>query len=248
MNQASGAMTRDHPTSRISSALCIVSWNRNPQYHSKLWSWMKEGSPSLSRTSPGQQEQTLDVAYTHGPSFINQPVDEFAFSDFIISREHNTGESAYVNVPQSEYHTIASNVDYSDVGGRDFFAEFATTLAYVFPHNHSEANLTLVSLASRIFTPTKIRIFTNLYFQHFNRHNPYVHQGSFDFSTVSLPLLLVMVIVGAVYSSNSSESDTARALADCVEQIASRNPYFENIASGIGPIPSTIPNVEEQLA
>lgn len=86
-----------------------------------------------------------------------------------------------------------------------------------------------------LISPSNITKFVNIYFHHWNRHSPVVHRGTFDPEKTSLPLLFVIILTGALFSSQN-EAAKAKALLDLAEEFAFRNKPFEKLLAGSSPI------------
>jgi len=68
-----------------------------------------------------------------------------------------------------------------------------------------------------LFTPSNITKLANLYFEFWHPHCPIIHQESFNVETVPTPLLVAVVMVGAMYSQNDTDVTTAKLLLDLAE-------------------------------
>lgn len=68
-----------------------------------------------------------------------------------------------------------------------------------------------------LFIPSRIEKLVRLYFETWHRHCPILHQPSFDIGTVPTPLLLSVILLGAMYSQDEREASTAKALLDISE-------------------------------
>lgn len=122
---------------------------------------------------------------------------------------------------------------------RDLTNEFScslTDLVVSLPKDHPECapNLNLAEGMS-LLTSDNIQRFVEIYFRHWNRHSPVIHRGTFDVDRVSLPLLLVVVLTGALFSMCPSDILLARKMLDIAEEFAFRNPMFLKLSSGILP-------------
>lgn len=89
-----------------------------------------------------------------------------------------------------------------------------------------DANL---DYALALFTVPSAKILLQTYFHHFHPHCPIIHRAMFERRTPSLPLLLVLCLAGAMYSSMHDTIMMARNLLDLVEEYVFRNPDFEAI-------------------
>lgn len=79
------------------------------------------------------------------------------------------------------------------------------------------------------FTVSNLRTFSQTYFHHFYPHCPIFHRPSFDLKTLSLRLILVIYLAGALYSSLEDAILMARSFLDLAEEYVFRNPYFEQL-------------------
>jgi hypothetical protein len=74
-----------------------------------------------------------------------------------------------------------------------------------------------------------------MYFRHWNRHSPVLHHGTFDAEKVSLPLLLMVVVTGALFSLSHDEVAMARNMLQLAEEYTFQNPAFVALLSGMAP-------------
>jgi hypothetical protein len=68
-----------------------------------------------------------------------------------------------------------------------------------------------------LFTPSRIRRLVSLYFEFWHPHCPMVHQGSFSVDTAPVPLLIAVVVVGAMYSQVDKDVSNTKLLLDLAE-------------------------------
>jgi hypothetical protein len=68
-----------------------------------------------------------------------------------------------------------------------------------------------------LFTPSRIKRLVRLYFEFWHPHCPIIHQGSFSAETAPIPLLIVVVIMGAMYSQVDRDVSTTKFLLDLAE-------------------------------
>ncbi|KAH8812376.1 fungal-specific transcription factor domain-containing protein [Xylogone sp. PMI_703] len=109
------------------------------------------------------------------------------------------------------------------------------TLCASLPSEHPEsAPNTNLAPAKALLTASKAQIFLNKYFEHWYPHNPIIHKGTFDTETAPLPLLLVLIIIGALYLSSPHDVLVVRGMLD-LEEYSCRNPSFVALVSGTQP-------------
>lgn len=106
--------------------------------------------------------------------------------------------------------------------------EFCSTLPAGHPEANPDRNLTP---GLELISPSNITKFVNLYFYHWNRHSPIIHRGTFDPGKASIPLLFIVILTGALFSSQD-DAAKARALLDLAEEYAFRNRPFERLLAG----------------
>lgn len=70
---------------------------------------------------------------------------------------------------------------------------------------------------SFLLTTARIRKFVGMYFKYWQPSCAMIHIPSFDLGTVSLPLLAVLVFMGAMYSTDQREVYVAKRVLDFVE-------------------------------
>ncbi|RDW71876.1 hypothetical protein BP5796_07910 [Coleophoma crateriformis] len=63
----------------------------------------------------------------------------------------------------------------------------------------------------------KIAAYIKLYFQHWHKHGPIVHEPSFNPCMAAVPLVLVLMALGAMYSKEPHEVQKIQALLDTIE-------------------------------
>jgi hypothetical protein len=68
-----------------------------------------------------------------------------------------------------------------------------------------------------LFTPSRIKRLVRLYFEFWHPHCPIIHQGSFSVETAPVPLLVGVVIMGAMYSQVDRDVSTTKLLLDLAE-------------------------------
>ncbi|RKF57008.1 C2H2 finger domain protein [Golovinomyces cichoracearum] len=68
-----------------------------------------------------------------------------------------------------------------------------------------------------IFTPSKFTRFVHDAFEQWHPNCPILHIPSFSIETAPLPLLTVITVMGALYSKNDAEVNSARSILDLVE-------------------------------
>jgi hypothetical protein len=70
---------------------------------------------------------------------------------------------------------------------------------------------------SFLFMPSKMSRLSDLAFEFWYPHCPILHQGSFDPHTSPLPLVASVVVMGAMFSKDEREVNSAKFLLDIVE-------------------------------
>ncbi|RDL40259.1 uncharacterized protein BP5553_00238 [Venustampulla echinocandica] len=68
-----------------------------------------------------------------------------------------------------------------------------------------------------ILTPERIHTFIKLYFHHWHRHGPIIHEPTFEPSKTALPLLLSVFAIGGMYSKDPLEVSMMKLLLDFIE-------------------------------
>ncbi|POS86194.1 hypothetical protein EPUL_003298, partial [Erysiphe pulchra] len=86
-------------------------------------------------------------------------------------------------------------------------------MIYANPQQQSEMDQNL----NYLFTPSKIIRFVNEAFESWHPNYPIIHIPSFSIETASIPLLIVITVMGALYSRNETEVNSARSILDLVE-------------------------------
>ncbi|EOD43913.1 putative zinc c2h2 type domain containing protein [Neofusicoccum parvum UCRNP2] len=106
------------------------------------------------------------------------------------------------------------------------------TDAYIsLPRDHAARASVRVEDAYSFFTPPNLRTFMHTYFHHFHPHCPITHRPSFDARTASLPLVLVVCLAGALYSSCPDDATVARSLLGLAEECVFGDPCFRQLAN-----------------
>lgn len=86
-------------------------------------------------------------------------------------------------------------------------------MIYATPQQQSDMDQHL----NYIFTPSKIIRFVNEAFSNWLPNYPIIHMPSFGIETAFLPLLAVITVMGALYSRDEVEVNSARSILDLVE-------------------------------
>ncbi|CZT53013.1 uncharacterized protein RSE6_14444 [Rhynchosporium secalis] len=68
-----------------------------------------------------------------------------------------------------------------------------------------------------LFTPSRIDKFVGFYFEFWHPHCTIVHQATFTVDAAPIPLLISVVVMGAIYSQVDTEANTAKLVLDLVE-------------------------------
>ena len=68
-----------------------------------------------------------------------------------------------------------------------------------------------------LFTPSRMKRLASYYFEFWHPHCPIIHQGSFSVDSAPIPLLVAVVVLGAMYSQVERDVSTAKLLLDLVE-------------------------------
>ncbi|RFU27055.1 hypothetical protein B7463_g9284, partial [Scytalidium lignicola] len=75
----------------------------------------------------------------------------------------------------------------------------------------------ILQILESLFTPSNIEGFVKLYFELFQPHSPLIHQPTFSIDTTPIPLLLTIVLIGALYSTTETDLTSIKLLLDLVE-------------------------------
>ncbi|KIM93899.1 hypothetical protein OIDMADRAFT_184602 [Oidiodendron maius Zn] len=111
-----------------------------------------------------------------------------------------------------------------------------TEICLSIPEYHpGGAKQTRLSASMALLTPSDIERYIGLYFHHWNRHSPLIHPGTFDAAKVALPLLLAVILTGALFASHD-EATMARNMLDIAEEFAFRDSNFVELVSGVVPL------------
>ncbi|KAN0106146.1 putative C2H2 finger domain protein [Hyaloscypha variabilis] len=68
-----------------------------------------------------------------------------------------------------------------------------------------------------LFTPSRIKRLVGLYFEFWHPHCPIIHQGTFNVDVVPTPLLVAVLMVGAMYSQVDRDVSTTKLVLDLAE-------------------------------
>ncbi|RDL41750.1 Zn2 DNA-binding protein [Venustampulla echinocandica] len=71
--------------------------------------------------------------------------------------------------------------------------------------------------AIELITAERIAVNTKLYFRHWHKHAPMVHEPSFNPCVAALPLVLAVMSVGGMYSKESDDVEKLKLLLDTIE-------------------------------
>lgn len=162
-------------------------------------------------------------------------IDSFSPSFFLpIHGTHHVEQSiAFPEVTDKAFRSDGDSL------GRDLSTEFAehlTALSISLPREHPEHDPSInLALGLTILTTSNIQTFIRLYFHHWNHHSPIVHRGTFDITTASLPLLLVITLTGALFAWSPDDVILARNMLNIAEEFVFRDPSFCQLCSGVSP-------------
>jgi hypothetical protein len=76
------------------------------------------------------------------------------------------------------------------------------------------------------FCPSKIKEYTNLFWDRWYPNCPIIHRPTFDALQTSNPLLTTMVLIGACMSPNMQEAEEAREWLDITEEVCFQNDWL----------------------
>ena len=116
-------------------------------------------------------------------------------------------------------------------------SELLTAVCVSLPYDHPETapNKKLAD-GLAMLTPPNIDLFIQLYFLHWNRHSPTLHPSSFQTCTMTcLPLVLVVALTGALFSSQPRHAGIARGMLDITEEVVFKDENFCNLVAGVTP-------------
>ena len=85
-----------------------------------------------------------------------------------------------------------------------------------------------------LLSPENIERFVRHYFRDWNPHSPILHPATFRSSSASSPILLAVVLTGALFSPSEDEVRRARDMLELAEEYAFGNPIFKKAVSGVG--------------
>ncbi|KAH7383612.1 hypothetical protein BKA64DRAFT_163191 [Cadophora sp. MPI-SDFR-AT-0126] len=71
--------------------------------------------------------------------------------------------------------------------------------------------------AIELITADKVAAYIKLYFRHWHKHAPMVHQATFNPCTAALPLVLSLMSLGGMYSKESEDVVKLKGLLDTIE-------------------------------
>lgn len=117
----------------------------------------------------------------------------------------------------------------------------------------SKAPIFAPELVEMLFTVGNLIEFTRLYFDNWHPNCPILHRSSFDPESASLPLLFVVFLIGATFSSPRDTASMAREYFDLAEEFAFENREFtsileaERLASGSPPKNASIEALQSTL-
>ncbi|ESZ92757.1 hypothetical protein SBOR_6869 [Sclerotinia borealis F-4128] len=118
--------------------------------------------------------------------------------------------SSEINTPQ-----INPSIQYSpqlEYRLQELRSKLITTQQKLFEHSDGDVPYFSEEMRSVLFTVTNLVDFTQLFFDHWYPNCPIIHQPTYNLETVSLPLLFVVFLIGAAYSS---PRDTASLAVSC---------------------------------
>ncbi|KAH8802667.1 hypothetical protein F5884DRAFT_755982 [Xylogone sp. PMI_703] len=75
----------------------------------------------------------------------------------------------------------------------------------------------ILQILNYLFTPSRIEGFVKIFFDSFYPHCPLIHAPSYSVDTSPIPLLLILAVMGAMYSTNETDLSSAKLILDLVE-------------------------------
>ncbi len=115
-------------------------------------------------------------------------------------------------------------------------ADCLTAVSLSLPKDHPQcAPNAHLAQALSLFEQSSIQKFISIYFHQCHRHTPIIHSGTFNANTVTVPLLLAIILTGALSSPHPDEVSKAQGVLDLTEECVFRDASFVKLVDGILP-------------
>lgn len=101
-----------------------------------------------------------------------------------------------------------------------------------------------ISLAKSVFTVPNLEYFVSVYAHSIRSYHPILHIPTFSYQQVSLPLLLAISLLGALYSPPVDHAVSARHFFHISEEFIFDHPNFRQLLRGNGPKDPKIESIE----
>ncbi|KAH8803429.1 hypothetical protein F5884DRAFT_805488 [Xylogone sp. PMI_703] len=136
-------------------------------------------------------------------------------------------------VAEIDSFSIKASLHTARLSRTNEIVDHLTEVSLSLPKDHPESapNANLVRAIS-LFSSSNIQRLMETYFNQWHRHSPVVHSGTFSIEEASLPLLISVILTGALYSPSTEDVNMARNMLDLAEECAFQDPLFLRILSG----------------
>lgn len=180
-----------------------------------------------------------DETATDMPEFPNLPstLDElfpdyfFPIRDFVSAKLKNASDYA------SDETALFEDVTFDLYSSRNRLTneliDHLTAVSLSFPKDHPQSSPnTSLAKGTALFSRSSMDTLIEIYFSQWHRHSPIIHRATFDANKVSLPLLLSILLTGALLSPSSEHVSMAKDMLELAEECAFRNVLFNDLVSG----------------
>lgn len=176
---------------------------------------------------------------TDMPEFRNLPttLDElfpdylFPVSDFAPAKLENASD--YASDETAIFGDVTFDLQSSRNRRTNELIDHLTAVSLSLPKDHPQSSPnTSLAKGTALFSRSTMDTLIDIYFNQWHRHSPIVHRGTFDANMVSLPLLLSVLLTGALLSPSSEHVSMAKNMLGLAEECAFKNVLFNDLVSG----------------
>lgn len=161
------------------------------------------GGPSMyQENGPTTPENNLDIMLSH--------MELTTFEEMTNNREI-PGENMMLWSGPGSFFVDRTAMEHRAFDIREKLKYTAATLNP--PHLPSQELLDAIEL----ITAANFTAYINLYFRHWHKHAPMVHEATFDPTTAALPLVLALMGLGGMYSKEARDILKLKLLLDTIE-------------------------------
>ncbi|KIW86225.1 hypothetical protein Z517_01620 [Fonsecaea pedrosoi CBS 271.37] len=196
----------------------------------------KAGGENATASDFGTSTATVQLINDEFISPVhNDRLDDFFVSCLFPDSEDFQGVGDDTNWP-SNWQVLCHPDPFASSSGVEpfnYLIDSLTSFTLSLPQGHPEsAPNDRLAKAATLFSRTNVERFVGHYFRDYCPHSPILHPGTFRVATASPFLLTVLVLTGALFSSQPNDMGLARDILSLVVEYAFSNPNFRKLLHG----------------